>query len=229
VSKLPLPGATTLAASARPFAVTVSVTPATQLTLVAQERMNPSPPVAETTATQPFAPHSAQGVDIDCASARPEICILARLERKTLTFFGFDHRKGQGAEIARMEFDSPLFPVFSLSPDGTEIAVVDPRGQANRIRRIPLKGGAYSEVEVSGRKTIDSLFWAADGKSWFVSTLTPGNGEYPLHVNAQGESHVLLEEPHDGLTTLGVPSHNGKQLAFLQWTAASNVWTIDNF
>jgi hypothetical protein len=106
---------------------------------------------------------------------------------------------------------------------------VDPKGAGNRIRRIPLNGGSVSEVEVPGRKGLEGLNWAADGKGWFVPSVTPSNGEYLLHVNSRGESQVLYEQPEDGRDTWGVPSHNGKKLAFLRWTAATNVWMIDDF
>jgi hypothetical protein len=169
------------------------------------------------------------GIDVACASGRPEICVLARLRSKVLSFYSFDHAKGQGGEIAHMEFDSIFPPSFDLSPDGSEIAAVDPKGVGNRIRRIPLNGSNVSEVEVPGRKALNVLFWAADGKGWFVSSVTSSNGQYLLHVNPRGESQVLFEQPQDALDTLGVPSHDGKRLAFLQWTNASNVWLIDNF
>src|ERR1035438_5197745 len=107
--------------------------------------------------------------------------------------------------------------------------ILDPKGIGNRIRRIPLDGGNVSEVEVPGRKELEVIFWAADGKGWFVSSVTPNNGEYLLHVNPRGESQVLFEQPEDGRTTWGMPSHDGKHLAFLRWTAATNVWMIDDF
>jgi DNA-binding winged helix-turn-helix (wHTH) protein/Tol biopolymer transport system component len=169
------------------------------------------------------------GIDIGCAYDRPEICALARLTGKTLAFYRFDHAKGRGAEIGRMEVDSRLFPSFGVSPDGSEVAVIDPKGIGNRIRRIPLAGGNYSEVEVSGRNELETLYWAADGKGWFVSSVTPSNGEYLLHVNARGESQVLFEQIGDGRDTWGIPSHDGKHLAFLRWTDARNVWMIDDF
>jgi hypothetical protein len=169
------------------------------------------------------------GVDVGCASGRPEICVLARLKNKVLTFYHFDHAKGQGGEIGQMEFDSRLSPSFGLSPDGSEIAVLDPKGMGNRIRLIPLNGGNASEVEVPGRKELEVLFWAADGNGWFVSSVTPTNGEYLLHVNPRGESHVLFEQPDDGRNTWGVPSPDGKHLAFLRWTNPTNIWMIDDF
>lgn len=48
-------------------------------------------------------------------------------------------------------------------------------------------------------------------------------------MNAQAESKVLYEQPEDGRTTYGIPSHDGNHLAFLRWTAAMNFWTIDDF
>jgi DNA-binding winged helix-turn-helix (wHTH) protein/Tol biopolymer transport system component len=169
------------------------------------------------------------GIEVDCATAQPDVCIVARLEQKKLSFYRFDHQTGQGNEIAGMDFDSKLIPQFALSPQGSEIAVVDPKEQANRIRRISMTAGHDSEVEVTGRKGIESLFWAPDGKGWFAASLTPSNGEYLLRVDERGGSFVLFEEKTDGRITWGVPSHDGKKLAFLQWTSAANVWLIDNF
>jgi len=169
------------------------------------------------------------GMDIGCASAQPRICVLERLSGNVLTFYRFDHDKGQGAEIGHMEFESSRSPYFEVSPDGSEIAAVDQRGAGNRIRRIPMNGGAASEVEVPGRRVLAGLRWASDGKGWFVNSPTPDNGEYLLHVNLRGESKVLYEQPEDGRTTYGIPSHDGKHLAFLRWTAATNVWMIDDF
>jgi hypothetical protein len=59
--------------------------------------------------------------------------------------------------------------------------------------------------------------------------VTPANGEYLLHVSVHGESKVLYEQPGDGRTTYRVPSHDGKHLAFLRWTNATNLWMIDDF
>jgi hypothetical protein len=169
------------------------------------------------------------GIDVGCAAERPEICVLARLRGKVLTFYRFDHAKGQGGEVGHMEFDSRLSPSFKLSPDGSEIAAVDPQGIGNRIRRIPLNGGSASEVEVPGRKGLEVLFWATGGKGWYVSSTTPANGQYLLHVSPAGESQVLYEQALDGLDTWGIPSPDGKHLAFLRWTNATNVWIIDDF
>jgi hypothetical protein len=62
-----------------------------------------------------------------------------------VSLYHFDHAKGQGAKIGRMEYDSSLFPSFEVSPDGSEIAVVNPKGTGNRIRIIPLAGGGARE------------------------------------------------------------------------------------
>jgi hypothetical protein len=64
---------------------------------------------------------------------------------------------------------------------------------------------------------------------WFIASKTPSNGEYLLHVDPRGESQVLFEQPTDGRNTWGIPSPDGKHLAFLRWTTSSNVWMIDDF
>jgi len=168
------------------------------------------------------------GIDMSCAARRPDTCVVSRLTGKTLAFYRFDPARGPGAEIGRMEFDSPSRPDWEVSPDGSEVAAVDSRGQGNRIRRIPLGGGHSSEVELPGRKGLANLFWAADGKGWFVASQAP-TGEYLLHVNPQGDCQVLFEQPDAGRVTWGIPSYDGKQLAWLRWISSKNVWMIDGF
>ncbi len=169
------------------------------------------------------------GIDISCAERRPDVCVLAKLRNKMLSFYRFDQGTEQGAEIGNMEFDSRLFPGFGVSPDGSEIAVLNPKGTGNRIRRIPMNAGRWSEIAVPGREELTDLYWTADGKGWFVSSRTPANGQYLLHVNPRGDSQVLYEQPEDGRDTWGIPSHDGQYLAYLRWTAAKNVWMIDGF
>jgi hypothetical protein len=50
------------------------------------------------------------GIDVGCAADRPDVCVLARLRSKALTFYHFDHAKGQGGEIGHMDFDSAPVP-----------------------------------------------------------------------------------------------------------------------
>lgn len=168
------------------------------------------------------------GVDVNCAMAHPDICVVAHLRDKQLTFYRFDAVKGQGAEISAMPFSSSDRPDFGVSPDGTEVATVTSGGEQNRIRRISVKDGRSSEVEVAGRKGLENLFWASDGKGWFVASQATA-GQYLLHVNSKGESSVLFEQPDPGLITWGVPSRDGRKLAFLRWTSPKNVWSINDF
>jgi Tol biopolymer transport system component len=167
------------------------------------------------------------GADVSCADKRPDICVLARLTGKTLSFYHFDHGTGPGSGIGHMAFDSSLSPEFAVSPDGTEIAAIDPSGTGNRIRRIALDNGAISVVELRGRKGVENPVWAADGKSLYASSQATV-GVYLLHVNLNGDSQVIFEQPNMGRNTWGVPSHDGKHLAFLQWSAPGSIWMVDD-
>jgi len=168
------------------------------------------------------------GPGIACAERNPSVCVLARLRGKVLSFYHFDHANGPGSEFGHMDFDTSLWPEFSLSPDGSKVVAIDPGGDGNRLRVIPVDGSPASDVQLSGRKGLENPFWAADGKGWFVSSLAPG-GVYLLHVSPNGESQVIFEQPQNGRVTWGIPSHDGKHLAYLRWTAARNIWMIDGF
>ena len=68
--------------------------------------------------------------------------------------------------------------------------------------------------------------WTADGKGLFVSSPLK-RGSVLLHVDLQGHAHVLWK--HEGSpVTHGIPSPDGRHLAFEGWTLNSNIWMMDN-
>jgi len=88
-------------------------------------------------------------------------------------------------------------------------------------------------MAVKGWGTLQSVDWAADGKTLFISAATP-EGSALLHVDLEGNARVLWErkggaEPWFALAPWAVPSPDGRHLAIYDWSLSANMWMIENF
>ena len=135
----------------------------------------------------------------------------------------FDPARGRGHELIRLELHGT--PIWDLSPDGTRIANI--KNRENAITVFSLKSTSHqAEIPVKGW-SIGSLYWAADGKGFFVSG-EGRSGSGLLHVDLEGEVSTLWEQKGNaGL--YGVPSPDGRHLAIAATLNNSNVWMLEGF
>jgi Tol biopolymer transport system component len=96
----------------------------------------------------------------------------------------------------------------------------------SRIRILSLVGG-MRDVVVNGWNGFQSLDWSADGKGLYASSQSPQAATL-LYSDLEGHAQVLWRR--DGIfKTWGIPSPDGRHLAFVEWTSANNIWMIENF
>jgi eukaryotic-like serine/threonine-protein kinase len=170
-----------------------------------------------------------------CTQLPATFCVVAEQteDQKQLIFTAFDPVKGRGRELARFDTDPSSSYGWGLSPDGTRISVT--RMSEARIHILSLSGGAPQQITVKGWNLGTSSDWAADGKGMFVSSPTQ-RGSILLHVDLQGNAHVLWEQEASGKQwamplpeSWGVPSRDGHHLAILGLNLSSNIWILENF
>ena len=87
--------------------------------------------------------------------------------------------------------------------------------------------GGIHAVPISGWNVSANVTWASDGKGLYVASPTNG-GCNLLYVDLNGKSKVVWSQ-RGGLSTIGMPSPDGRQLALTGWSLSSNVWLMENF
>ncbi len=130
-----------------------------------------------------------------------------------------------------MDTDPGAAYEWSLSPDGTRIAVLNPN--EGRVHILHLDGRPKEEIAPKHFTFGDALDWAADGKGLFVDNPTAG-GTALSYLDLHGNTHVVWEETTSigarGIETpWGIPSRDGKHLAINGIYPSSNVWLMENF
>jgi serine/threonine protein kinase len=171
---------------------------------------------------------ASPGSQISCASAK-NLCVISETteDRKHLIVTAFDSVKGRGLELLRFDTDPNLqdpYCLCEISPDGTRFAVR--QGDDGPIQILSLHGQRQQVIEPKGLRIRD-YYWTADGKGLYVSSTLRGNTAL-LHVDLQGNTHVLWVNPGNSFTW-GIPSPDGRHLAILGWTQNSNMWMMENF
>jgi serine/threonine protein kinase len=167
---------------------------------------------------------------IFCARAPSKLCVIGEPteDRRRVIVTAFDPMEGRGPELARFDVGTkseytPLLWTAGLSPDGTLIASLPGRG--GLISIFSLRGHSTQVIEVRGWDNLQSLGWAADGKSLFVHN--EANQRLAiLNVDLHGNAHVL----QDKVWLSDLPaSPDGRYLAFMSQTVDGNMWMMENF
>jgi Tol biopolymer transport system component len=121
-----------------------------------------------------------------------------------------------------------MWKSLDLSPDGNSIAFISLSTLAGQIRVISLLDGSERDVEVRGWNSLNHIDWAADGKGRYISS-EMALATALLYVDLGGNSTILLREPGFFTETWGIPSPDGKHLAFLHSVPGNNAWILESF
>ncbi len=164
-----------------------------------------------------------------CARPPASRCIAGVLHPKVLIIYALDPIKGRGPELVRIPVDTDAErPNLDLSPDGKSIAFISLNMLAGKIRVISLIDGSHRDVEVTCWNSLNHVNWAADGKGWYVSSELALTSTL-LYVDLSGNPTILLRQPGNFADIWGVPSPNGKYLAFLRSNSGNNAWVLEGF
>jgi len=115
---------------------------------------------------------------------------------------------------------------WRLSSDASHIAVIGD-GKTNRIEIFTVATHTWDEVAVEQSfGHVQTLAWAADDKSFFITTWLPESFNL-INVSLAGKVTLLINNAHRQWMTLPMPSPDGKHLMFQQQTWDGNVWTLE--
>jgi Tol biopolymer transport system component len=164
-----------------------------------------------------------------CSRPPANRCIAGVLHPKELIVYALDPLKGKGPELLRIPVNTDVEePNLDLSPDGKSIVFISLSSLAGQVRVISLLDGSQRDIEVRGWNDLNHINWAADGRGWYVSS-EMALGTSLLYVDPSGNPAILLREPGFFTETWGIPSPDGKHLAYLHSTSGNNAWMLEGF
>jgi eukaryotic-like serine/threonine-protein kinase len=167
--------------------------------------------------------------NLACSRAPSNLCFFEQTseDEKKITFSSFDPVNGKAHEVLTVDKRPESLDNWMPSPDGSRLIFAQFNPMDGRLRLLPLDGTPPRDIEVKGWAGFNSVDWAADGKSFFVSSMSP-TGATLLHVDLEGNA-IPLWDQRGGWRTWAIAAPNGRELAIAGMTTGSNVWMIENF
>jgi Tol biopolymer transport system component len=161
--------------------------------------------------------------NVQCAPSPSTICLYSIMKGDTSETFRFDERSGKSADPPQID---PLCN-WSLSPDGSQRAIVPASPKNGTIRLRSTLTGETRELAVKGWNELGSITWSVDGKS-LLATWNHEPESALLNITLNGRVSVLLRSSNAEI--LGaIPSPDGRSLAIAEASTTRNVWQIENF
>jgi serine/threonine protein kinase len=154
-------------------------------------------------------------------------CVLSLWQQGQLVFYALDPALGRGKELTRTKIGSPTHLEWSISPDGSRIAVASQDELRERVRLLETGSGGERDISLPPGWSIWSLNWAADGNSLFAAAET--TGYFIARIGLDGTTRTLLDRGRMQWLRYPCPSPDGRYLAFSQRTSESNAWLLENF
>src|SRR5579864_661549 len=166
--------------------------------------------------------------NLQCARAPASACVYSVITDAALTFFRFDSVHGNGTRILQIKDELAQAYNWSLSPDGTTLAIAKGKWGSNepRIRLVSLDGAPERSLSIHEWPGIASLDWASDSKSLWAST--PGEKENALlRIDLRGNVRVVWR-PKNATVGWAIPSRDGKYVALNVHSGSANVSMLEH-
>ena len=105
----------------------------------------------------------------------------------------FDPLTGKAHEVLTVGIHPGGVHNWMPSPDGSRLVFMEFNTLEGRIRLFSLRGEPERDFVVKGWAGFNSVDWAADGKSLFVSSQSPTSATL-LHVDLEGHATPLWDQ-----------------------------------
>ena len=165
--------------------------------------------------------------NLQCARLPSALCIYSVEVSGKQLIRRFDPNTGKSSQLAEIPTQGVPFG-WSLSPNGSLLAIILYRPDQGIIHLRSTSDNTNRDLVVKGRVGLATADWAADGKSFFATSMDSERKTALFNVKLDGSSYLLLKDDKDCIEW-AIPSPDGKLLAINKYTGITNVWSLANF
>ena len=162
----------------------------------------------------------------DCPSHTGANCLVSASDGDQVNFYALNPLGGRGKLVVSMKLAKPEYLTWSLSPDGSRIAMTSDQIRG-KMRILDVPSGNSRDLDLPAAWNLWSYSWEADGKSLVLAAQTT---QYFLaRLALDGKTQVLLSKNMNNWVGDPFASPDGRHLAFVQNTWESNAWMLQDF
>ena len=161
--------------------------------------------------------------EFDCPVSNRGTCVLRETIAKQFVYYAFDPVMGRGKELGRTDWMPNVLGDWGISPDSSMVALANHDPGRPGIRIVTLSSPAKSpivDIPLPGHGIILKPTWSPDARGFFVESKTD-IGYSLLYVDRAGNARVVRDTQNP---VWGVPTRDGRKLAFVDQSASKNVW-----
>jgi Tol biopolymer transport system component/DNA-binding winged helix-turn-helix (wHTH) protein len=151
------------------------------------------------------------------------LCLYSVTKGNTEETYRFDVKSGKS--IDPPQIDPPIN--WSLSPDGSQLAVIAVRPNQGTIQLRSTSTGKTRDLVVKGWSGLMGGDWSAGGRSLLTISHSQEGDSTLLNVTLDGRASVLLHSRNDVWSA--IPSPDGRLLAITEASGTQNVSQLENF
>jgi DNA-binding winged helix-turn-helix (wHTH) protein/Tol biopolymer transport system component len=175
---------------------------------------------------EPLLLSTADGLDRGLRCVSGGVCVRMESKKGSYAFYSFDPATGAGGELVTVPTFDGGSQDWSLSPDGSKVALIDGPHYAITVMDIGRQPVNRTAIRIpNGHPSIYSIAWDAHGTGLYVVCVDEYDAVL-LHVGLGGDTIVMLHRPDDPVRWV-IPSPDGRHLAMQAWTNAPNVWMLE--
>jgi len=163
--------------------------------------------------------------NLQCARKPSRLCMLITYRESAYELLSFDPESGKTQNVAI--YKSKVFLNWSLSPDGSQLALVLTNSQP-KVTFMSTNDKSTREVELKGYSHVNTVDWTADSKSVYVVAQSKSGTDAIVEVEPSGNQRVLLEADKNTRFWWAIQSPDQRHVIIEQLTGENNVWMIEN-
>ena len=168
--------------------------------------------------------------NLQCARLPSTLCAYSVNTSGKELIRRFDPKTGESSPLA--EFPSLGMPTgWSLSPNGSLLAMVRYQPDQGIIHLRSTSDNTNRDLIVKGRVGLATADWAADGNSFFATSMDRERKSTLFNLRLDGSTYLLMKDDKDFVDSIewAVPSPDGTFLAIHKFTGIANAWSLTNF
>jgi Tol biopolymer transport system component len=155
-------------------------------------------------------------------------CVISRWDQGQFIFYVLDPLRGQGKEVIRTNLGLASDLTWSISPDGSRIAISSWSQLREHVRILDLRNDTERDLQLPHGWFISGGCWSADSSALLVNVFT--TEPFTARIDLEGKTKILLDQNHARLVAGSLYlSPDGQHLAYSGGRYDSNVWLLENF
>jgi DNA-binding winged helix-turn-helix (wHTH) protein/Tol biopolymer transport system component len=168
-------------------------------------------------------PLTHSSTDFRCAAAAKMCLLKFQTANNESVFSLLDPIKGEGAVVFHVPAGWGALRDWDVSPDGRKLVYLSALAEsAGQLHTVVLESGSVAEVPAPKQLSLRSVSWVPLHDGWIMGASVARSGSL-VYLDEKGRAVPLHQT---WAPSYGIPSPDGKRVAFIDLDVQGNIWML---